>query len=230
MRSMVPASISAGIAAALLLGHASASAATVDFTGYVHGSETVNFSVPHPPGPNKTGSPGAGGFATILNGGPSFETYCIDLFQTINFADPAYNHYSIVPASLHTFANSNAVLDLGRLFAAGHLVNNSKTEAAFQIAIWEIAYETSGTYDLNGGVATFSGGTANTSGALGLATTWLGSLGSGPGVALTVLENGEHQDVIFAPVPEPETYALMLAGLGVMGMLAKKRKRTGRFA
>ncbi|CAN5905229.1 hypothetical protein BH11PSE8_BH11PSE8_18350 [soil metagenome] len=32
------------------------------------------------------------------------------------------------------------------------------------------------------------------------------------------------RDVALAPVPEPETYALMLAGLGVMGLVARRRR------
>ena len=31
---------------------------------------------------------------------------------------------------------------------------------------------------------------------------------------------------VTAPIPEPETYALMLAGLGVVGFVARRRKRT----
>jgi len=28
-----------------------------------------------------------------------------------------------------------------------------------------------------------------------------------------------------APIPEPETYAMMLAGLGLMGFVARRRKQ-----
>jgi hypothetical protein len=32
------------------------------------------------------------------------------------------------------------------------------------------------------------------------------------------------RDVVTTPVPEPETYALLLAGPGVIGFMAKRRK------
>ncbi len=34
------------------------------------------------------------------------------------------------------------------------------------------------------------------------------------------------RDVVTTPVPEPETYALMLAGLGAMGFIARRRRTT----
>jgi hypothetical protein len=36
--------------------------------------------------------------------------------------------------------------------------------------------------------------------------------------------------VMLAPVPEPETYGMMLAGLGVLGFLARRRKAAGKQA
>jgi hypothetical protein len=32
-------------------------------------------------------------------------------------------------------------------------------------------------------------------------------------------------DPVAAPIPEPETYALMLAGLGLVGFMARRRKQ-----
>ena len=85
----------------------------------------------------------AGGFTTILNGGPSFESYCVDLYQTINFGAPPYPEYTFAGLG-HLFANANAHADLGRLYATAGVVNDAVMEAAFQIAVWEIAYEATG--------------------------------------------------------------------------------------
>ncbi|HZV65296.1 MAG TPA: FxDxF family PEP-CTERM protein [Telluria sp.] len=37
-------------------------------------------------------------------------------------------------------------------------------------------------------------------------------------------------DISLAPVPEPETYAMLLGGLGMLGFTARRRKRAGRQA
>jgi hypothetical protein len=48
----------------------------------------------------------------------------------------------------------------------------------------------------------------------------LDGLGQYPGLALV----GANYSVTATPVPEPETYALMLAGLGIVGFVASRRK------
>ena len=39
------------------------------------------------------------------------------------------------------------------------------------------------------------------------------------------LDGGIAQADVYAPVPEPETYAMLLAGLGLMGFVARRRQR-----
>lgn len=42
---------------------------------------------------------------------------------------------------------------------------------------------------------------------------------------ITGADNTRLDNVILGPVPEPETYAMLLAGLGVMGAVARRRKQ-----
>src|SRR5215218_5702513 len=151
------------IALACALGSGAARADDVTFTGFAHGSETVHFSL-IAPNALASGDVNAGGFATVLNGGPSFVSYCVDLYQHISFGT-LYPEYT-APGTTHVFANtSRAYADIGRLFANAGVVDTSVEEAAFQIAVWEIAYETTpGAYALGSGAASFSGGTASSSG------------------------------------------------------------------
>ncbi len=202
---------------------AEARARDVTFTDFAHGSQTVSFSLTSP-NAVASGTVSAGGFATILNGGPSFVSYCVDLYQHIAFGT-LYPEYA-APGTTHVFANDRAYADLGRLYANAGVVDTSVEEAAFQIATWEIAYETTpGAYALGSGAASFSGGTAASSGALGLAATWLAGLGNGPGRSISVLESPDHQDVIFAPVPEPSTYMLMIAGLLATVEISRRKRK-----
>ena len=36
----------------------------------------------------------------------------------------------------------------------------------------------------------------------------------------------EYGDTLLSPVPEPETYTMLLAGLGLLGFMAPRRKET----
>jgi hypothetical protein len=196
------------------------------FTGFAHGSESVNFKLTASDLSTvlAQGGASAGGFLMSYNGAPTFEAYCVDLFQHIGFNE-TYTDYG-TPGTSHVFANSHAYTDLGRLYATAGVVDNSVKEAAFQIAAWEIAYETQpGAYNLSNGVATFLGGSADSSGALTLASTWLGNLTNGGYPCVVVIESDGHQDMIYAAVPEPQTYALFMAGLAAMTFVARRRGR-----
>ena len=165
------------LGACMVLGSVQAHATLVDFQGFANGSRTISFSLSSPHG-TATGSVAAGGLTTQVDGAPQRTTYSIDLYEHLDFSDAAYSDYQTVGGLAYTFANPNAALDIGRLFSAGHNLNNAVMQAAFQIAIWEVAYETSGDYGLSTGSAKFKRGDANSNGALTLAGNWLDDLDS----------------------------------------------------
>lgn len=213
--------------ACTLLCATQARADNLSFSGFANGWKSVDITLASP-NVGKTLTTAAGGFTASLNGGPSFTSYCIDLYEYIGFGT-AYNDYTLVAGASHAFANTNAAADIGKLFAEMNLIGSATAQAAFQIAIWEIAYETSGTYDLGTGAAKFSGGTASSSGALSLASTWLGNLASTTNNSYTVwaldsIGKPGHQDQVFAaPIPEPSTYAMLAGGLLCIGFFARRR-------
>jgi hypothetical protein len=59
--------------------------------------------------------------------------------------------------------------------------------------------------------------------------SWIGKLDSGNYTVhvtgITNLKNAAYLGTVSAsPAPEPETYAMLLAGLGVVGFLARRRR------
>ena len=199
--------------------------ANINFSGYNY---HTNANVPVP----LHESGGAGGFRTtnLTAGGPSFQSWCVDIFSSFSF--PVVSNDTLTSAA--TVFNATKADDLGRLYTAHHAAVENTTSsaldsAAFQLAVWEIVNETGTNYDLGSGFFTATGtGAAQ-------AATWLSTLGATPVSAYSVnvwtVQSmvsgwGHAQDVaVFAPVPEPETYAMLLAGLGLMGVVARRRKQ-----
>jgi hypothetical protein len=204
-----------------------ASADTVKLTSYTYGSKSVNVKL-DPPGTalDLTYAGGAGEFKGTLNGA-SFNTYCLDLYEHFNW-NTSYSEYHKVEIA------ATRAYDMGRLitkYRSG--VDTALESAAFQIALWEINYETSGTYSLTSGIFKE---TATDSGVRTLAQSYLSNLGSFSNVHVSKLESlgyynashkwvAGHQDFLYTtPVPEPSTIALMTAGLVGIGFISRRRR------
>ncbi|MBJ7308911.1 PEP-CTERM sorting domain-containing protein [Rugamonas sp. CCM 8940] len=114
--------------------------------------------------------------------------------------------------------------DLGKLvtkYRAG--VDSADKSAAFQLAVWEIEYESGGGgYSLSSGVFTETGNST----ARGIAEGWLGDLGTLNTVQVQVLASPTNQDFLLVrAVPEPSSYAMLIGGLGLLAFTARRQRR-----
>jgi len=171
----------------------------------------------------------SGAMHYVDNSGRSFEAFCIELAQ--GHATTAAGFQSYTAGS---FTGTQASLLQG-LFSSSYAgVGTAVEKAAFQTAIWEITHEQSGVLDANAGSFSFywlrEDSTAEEDAAfLSLTSTYLQAAQSytgAPQYVLTKLASPQFQDLVtVSAVPEPETYAMLLAGLGVIGFVARRRQR-----
>ncbi|HMX16773.1 MAG TPA: PEP-CTERM sorting domain-containing protein [Rhodocyclaceae bacterium] len=173
-------------------------------------------------GPSYNG--GAGEFVGTLNGN-SFATFCTDLAQSFSF-NTTYTDYSVVDGVLAWGAAKSLSMDkaISYMLAAGG-PTNANNSAAYQAMIWEVLYETSGTFSFTSG--TFKASSTNAAAQTALnGINWGAIATQAVTYSVDQLYSPRHQDfLVYAPVPEPESYAMMLAGLGVMGAIARRRTR-----
>lgn len=162
----------------------------------------------------------------------SFIGYCVDPFQ---WASSSFHTYEVKPLSSFLDVSSDRYADVTRLF--GHAYADSLTSATkaagFQLALWEV-FNDNGNLD-SGLVRT----TASTNGLVkSEAQSLLSSLSSwsdtGTAYQLTFYENAMFQNYLavtgidpvgIPAIPEADSYALLLAGLGLIGFVARRRIR-----
>lgn len=190
------------------------------FGGNGHAAVNVTSSA----GPAKSYNGVGGGFAVIGSDGiGAFTAFCVDLLQSLIL--PASYTSSATPA---TFPVTRVSM-LERLFETGYkgldLTDNANS-AGFQLAVWEIAFESDSSYDINSG--NFKSN-LNSSGnaAAAVAQTLLTGM-SGPitqDYALSFYLSDTRQDLVsVSAVPLPAAGWLMIAGLGGLAALRRRRK------
>jgi hypothetical protein len=239
----------AGLVVAVLCAAQPAAADTIELNNFWAGSGSVsiNFNgIDWHDGSSVTEnvSGGSGGFKTYdlttdPNRANAFQSFCVDIFHSFNFVvdssdvlKPADIALAGTTATAPTPFSSQAAIDLGRLFTKYHNYIDSTSssgtnESAFQLAVWEIVNDRSGSYSLAGGDFKATGTGSS------LANQWLADLGNASDytaniwtVQKMISGRGYAQDVVvFAPVPEPQTYAMLLAGLGIIGFTLRRRKQ-----
>ena len=219
----------------------SAAADTLKYTGPAYtpwdGSFTIQDGSPY----KAPLSVHAGGFVMKDTSGPTlpvgttFVAWCVDIYHFLNTSSGGTTYTLKDGDVFYSGANGYKDDDLERLasyvFDNGLLTSNVSS-AAFQLAAWEIVNESAGHGFYNvtyGDFKVTSGDWA----ARNLANSWLGVVNAGSytiSQELSVWQQdipGSTQDLaVFQPVPEPETYAMILAGLGIMGFVARRRRST----
>lgn len=211
-----------------------ARADTLKYNGPMYAPYSGSYTfVVDPAGPNNTFSRtvAAGGFSmTNVSTIPqnSFLAWCVDVYGTIQSS----TSYALKTGAEFYGAGSRIVTDLERLasYAFDHwTATNNASSAALQLAIWEIVNEPTAAYSLTGNEFKVTSGDAAVR---GLAESWLAAVNTGSyaidqqvGIWQKGAGSTTQNLAVFAPIPEPETYVLLLAGLGLMAVYARRRQR-----
>ena len=198
------------------------SPSTVRMTGFANGYAALDVSS------DNFGTIGAGQLRGTLDGA-SFLTFCTDLGQSFSW-NTNYSYTLVANGSTNGFSTLQADR-LGKLYTvAGGNPTTIDQSAAFQLAVWEILYDTAVGDVTSGNFRLLSGGsTAQRD----QANAWLAAVldpGSASAFGAQRLYSSVAQDfVVFAPMPpQPGVPISEPSGLGLLA-LAIAGLAAGRF-
>lgn len=230
------------LAATLALAPAMAGAFTVNWqnSGNVFGGNgsapvAINSTVDPDVGPLNVR---AGGFALTGNlygnGVENFTAFCLDIATRIRNGRNYEATSTPFPSDPLT---TTQVANIARLFNTAYgipgLRSNAAQSAGFQLALWEIIYETAPSFLLGAGnfsAAVYNGQQASAD-AIAAGQGFLNGLASWDGVYrwnLTFLESrphtSQHLVTAVATVPLPAAGVLLLAAIGGLGLIRRRRR------
>jgi len=167
-----------------------------------------------------------------------FRFFCIDLYQHTSDGATAYT------ASQYTNSNIQKLYDIaypneqlgdffngtktsfGKFSGNGSGYSAQEYSTAFQLAVWELVYETDATHSLNtGNLRDELNSDART-----IANGWLSQVDSYNGLGyqnwqLYGFASDTNQDFLAARFTTPEPGSMLLAGLGLVGLAMTSRRR-----
>lgn len=181
---------------------------------------------------------------SVLNGpGDSFLTFCLEYSEHISLGTPyyvdintaaknggggaipdpsggTYDPLSPSTAWLYTQFRNNTL--------SGFNYTSDASANSLQLAVWKLEGELSGS-----ALTTYGGDSVAQSWVAAAQSSGWTTLGNvrvlnlyGSYNPTTGVFSGFKQDQLYlTPIPEPETYAMLLAGLGLMGFIARRRRR-----
>jgi PEP-CTERM motif len=191
-----------------------------------YGTYTISDTNPSP-GVDVTAYAGAFKM-TDTNTNNTFMAWCVDIYDNMNTQSP-WASYTLTSGADFYGAGSHIITDLERLasYASDNgLLTGSAASAAFQLAVWEIVNEASGSY----GLSTGDFQVTNSSTVRNTADSWLSaSAGWGIDQQLSIWQqdvaHSTQNLAVFAPVPEPGIVVMLISGLGLMSFVARRRKK-----
>jgi len=221
--------VAATAVAVVMAGGAAASTIKVDYQGNTahgsYGKATVTLTAP---GKLPVANPvSAGAFALNADSLGDFAAWCLDLATTMT---PGKN-YTVTDSPFSGNSLSEKVIgNIQKLFNTAYAaldLNENAESAGFQLALWELVYETGNKFDVSKGKFKASGDTAAVNFANGLLKGLDGD--ATQNYEMTFLQSKHSQNLVtanVAPIPLPAAGFLMLGALGGLGLAARKRRKT----
>ncbi len=191
------------------------------------------------------------GTDTVTNAPVSFLAYCIDIYDYLKKGVFSIADFSFDPGKeqmlkvlMTNSAGAIDAVDSAALTATQKVNQKKNVSSAIQMAVWEIAFETTGNpfsmtagdFWMNGSGLT--GDNGGVSSAQTLAQGFLTNINTNvwtqvdPNWSMKMLvphdaaNNQTQAFLISTPVPEPSTWAMLILGFGLVGGAMRSRRET----